>query len=178
MKGEIMKRIYLVAVLAICVCFITNVQAAESPWYIGVKAGQMMLDADDAGDATNAGLVAGYRLSEGDFGTFAIEGEFTTAISKGDITILGVPCDWDVVTVAMYGVYRSAGDVYFKGKIGVLNEDATISVAGNSVSESDSGTSFGIGGGFRVGQSGSLEVEYTIIEEDIDFLSIGYSCNF
>lgn len=173
-----MKYTNLIAALATSLCFSVTAQAAGSPWYLGVKAGQMMVDVDGLDDASNIGITGGYRLANFSLGSFALEAEYSNSTSKGEAKILNFTGDWDVKTLAFYGVYRSAGDVYFKGKAGYLDEDVSITIAGFSVAGSDSGLSLGLGGGWRISASSSLEVEYTVIEEDIDFLSIGYNYNF
>jgi len=43
---------------------------------------------------------------------------------------------------------------------------------------SDSGLSLGIGVGYQFNNKISTELEYTIIEEDIDFISLGVNYSF
>ena len=74
----------------------------------------------------------------------------------------------DVDTMAIYGAYRSPGDFYFLGKIGVLSED----VSGPGESASDTGLSYGIGGGATINEMFSVEAEYTILEDDISFFGV------
>lgn len=164
--------------------------AADEMWYVGAKAGWMMIDnldigiagvTVDADNGINGGIVAGYQLRSGSTGSVAIEGEFTTALSVGEMTVSGpggsVAGDWEVQTMAVYGAYRSAGDLYFKAKMGFLSEDVDITLGGASTSGSDSGVSFGIGGGWQMG-TGRIELEYTTVEEDINFFSIAYLHTF
>lgn len=60
-----------------------------------------------------------------------------------------------------------------KGKAGYLREDLKISGPGGSVSDNESGLSLGGGIGFMLGSS-RLELEYTIIEADVNYLSVGF----
>ncbi len=173
-----MKIFFRISMVVMSVLFfLPSAKAADSSWYVGLKAGQMMVDLDGLDDATNGGVLVGYS-----FGDFAIEAEYTTTLSEGDVTILGVPGEWDINTFAVYGVYRSSGNIYFKGKVGFLNEDVSINVNafGTPISAagSDSSASLGVGVGWRIPDSNSLELEYTIVEEDIDFLSLGYNYHF
>lgn len=169
-----MRILFRISMVIISVLsFLPSAKAADPSWYIGLKAGQMMVDLDGLDDATNGGILVGYS-----FGNFAIETEYTSALSKGDATIFGLTGEWDVDTFAVYSVYRSSGNIYFKGKIGFLSEDVTINVAGISVSESESGGSYGVGVGWHIVDSSSLEVEYTIVEADVNFLSLGYNYHF
>ena len=83
------------------------------------------------------------------------------------------------MTLALYGVFRTPGEFYFKGKAGVLYEDVEVDIPTLfSESEDDTGFSAGIGGGWRLNDSGSLEVEFTLIESDLNYLSLGYNIHF
>lgn len=145
-----------------------------SPWYLGLKFGWMDADASGFDDATNVGLYGGYTLHEDVNGNFAIEGEYTRTISDGDIPGGG----WDIDTLAVYGAYRTAGPWFLKLKAGYLDEDINVSAGGSSISGSDSGLSFGAGGGVRLGNKAAFELEYTVIEDDVNFFSIGYLTHF
>lgn len=173
-----MKHIVRIGAFVVGMCAFAGVHAADSAFYAGVKVGQMLPDVQGLDNATNAGILIGYNFPKTDYGTFAVEGEYTTTISKGDAKALGLTGDWEVDTTSLYGVYRSAGDLYFKGKVGYLNEDIKVSIAGFSGAGTDSGGSLGIGGGWRFGDAGSIEAEYTIIEQDIDSLSLGVNMHF
>lgn len=151
--------------------------AADSPLYVGIKGGTMMVSPSEFEDANSFGLVLGYKLFDNPSGSLAVEGEFTNSSSE-KITILNVTGKWDIDTKAVYLAYRTSGDLYFKGKIGYLDEDVNVNIAGASISGSDSGASYGIGGGWKLGKSSALELEYTIIETDVDFISLGVNFSF
>lgn len=57
----------------------------------------------------------------------------------------------------------------------MLYEDVTINVPAFGVTGSgtDTGLSLGFGVGFDVGNGKKLEIEYTIVESDVNFLSVG-----
>ncbi len=107
-----------------------------------------------------------------------IEGEYTDTVSEGDATFGGIHGEWEIETYAIYGVFRTRGTLFFKGKIGYLHEDVSSTVGGFGATGSDSGLSLGIGAGLRIGHHGSIELEYTIIEEDVDYLSVGLNYYF
>ena len=164
--------------LIIFFSFINICNASNSDeLYIGVKGGPMVTSIDGLGNAMNAAFLAGYRFHEADTGGFSLEAEYSISVLDGDATVSGLSGSWDVTTFAYYGVFRSSGKTYFKGKFGRVEEDVKISIGGISVAVTDTGTSFGIGFG-KMMENSSLEIEYTIIEEDINFLSIGYIFNF
>lgn len=167
----------LISALCLGIGLSGPVMAAESPWYAGIKAGTMSVDVSAYEDATSMGLILGYRLSDNSSGSLAVEGEYTNSSSE-NITVLGISGKWDVDTLAVYLAYRTGGDLYFKGKIGYLNEDVNVNIAGASISGSDSGASYGIGGGWKFGKTNAVELEYTIIETDVDFISLGVNFGF
>lgn len=143
--------------------------------YFGVKTGIMMPDVGGWGDAINIGGIVGAPVARLPQGTISAEGELTTTLSNGDINYYGTTGNWHITTLAGYGVFRTHGPIYLKAKAGLLYENVGASVPGFSATGSDTGLSFGIGGGMRLQHGQSLEVEYTIIESDINLLSIGYN---
>ena len=170
-----MKSIRLLVVVVFLALLGANVQAADSSVYVGAKFGQMMVDESGFDDATNIGILVGYDLVP----NISLEGELTTSVSDADVDFFGISGDWNVMTLALYGVFRTPGEFYFKGKAGVLYEDVEVDIPTLfSESEDDTGFSAGIGGGWRLNDSGSLEVEFTLIESDLNYLSLGYNIHF
>ncbi len=147
---------------------------AQSPWYLGLKAGWMELDAPSTDDATNLGLYGGYTLMEDTNGQFAIEGEYTRSISDGEIGRSG----WDIETLSAFGAYRTAGPWFLKLKAGWTDADLSAGSGGRRFSDSETDFSFGAGGGVRLGNKAAFELEYTVIEDDVNFFSIGYLTHF
>ncbi len=145
-------------------------QAKKAQPYIGGKLGLMMPDASGVDDAVNLGILVGMTLNEVQAGSIAVEGELTTTVIDGD-TGGG---DWDVTTLAGYGVFRSNGPLYFKGKAGLVYWDANFDFGPFSGSDDDINISFGVGGGYKISDKTALELEYTILDSDLDFLSIGF----
>ena len=170
-----MKAKILLFISFLGIGFSGSALAAGSPFYLGLKVGSMMVDVSEFEDADSVGLVAGYKIYDNASGSVAIEGEYTNS-SSADIN--GIPGKWDIDTLAVYLAYRSSGDLYFKGKIGYLDEDISASAFGTSISGSDSGLSVGVGGGWKIGTKSALELEYTMIEEDVNFLSLGVNFSF
>lgn len=158
--------------------------AEEIPFYIGSKVGQLNIDVSEtileADNASAVSLIGGYNLGNG----FAMELELIPT-TEADISIKGgaVVGTIEVQTVAVYLAYRlpfANNTVYFKAKGGVLNEQVEAKVNGlsGSYKESDSGLSVGLGAGYNLNKNISLEAEYTIIEQDVDFLGAGINIRF
>lgn len=152
-----MKSMALAAVLSMVAA-----SASAGDLFFGVKTGPMMVD-DSAvkTDPTNVGVLVGYELGLV-LGDLAVEGEFTTSTSDGEVK---GGSKFDVDTAAAYLAFRTAGPFYFKAKGGYMN------VEGDS---SDSGASYGVGLGFGIGIA-QLEVEYTQtkVDPDVAFVSVG-----
>lgn len=169
-----MKIGRLCAAVVVAVLALPAYAQELSPWYAGLKAGTMDVDASGFKEAGNAALFLGYTLYADANGRLAFEGEVSRTISDGDAPGGG----WDINTLAAYGAYRTAGNVFLKAKAGFLSEDVNVSGTGGSVAGSDSGVSFGAGVGVRMGKKAAFEIEYTVVEDDISFVSLAYFTHF
>lgn len=163
--------------LAFLFVFVCSTASAEG-FYLGLKAGVMEVDDSAFDEAENVGLVLGYDMTGTDAFAWAVEAEFTKSSSDGDFKVFGVNGEWDIETQAIYGVMKIGQDFYGKLKIGFLNEDVTAKAGGASFDDSDSGASAGVGLGWRASEAFALELEYTMIEEDVDFISGGINFHF
>jgi len=130
----------------------------------GAKAGPMLVDAPNVDDPLNAGVNIGYEIGIG-FGDLGFEGEFTTTVKEGELDMV----KFNIDTGAAYLTYRSPGFVYFKGRAGYLGWDADFNLNGKDDGKS---ASYGLGLGFSL-KVIKLELEYTQIEENVDFVSLG-----
>jgi opacity protein-like surface antigen len=113
----------------------------------------------------------------------SIECEFNYGIEGGDIDFGIGSGETDMWTLAGYGVYRHFFDnAFIKAKAGFLREDISVEYEFWGISfddsETDSGFSSGIGCGYRFVDGLGIEAEYTVIEEDVDFLSVGITYSF
>lgn len=164
-----MKKLILVFVITLL--YINPVKAEDSTTYFGIKAGKMDPDLSlpfvKLSSVTNIGFIIGRN-----FNNFAFEGEITNTVSDNDNKYSFQP-EWDIRTVAAYGAYRTQGSPFLKGKVGLLYEDISISNTWTTAGGSDSGLSAGIGVGFKIGEKTRVELEYTIIEADVNFVSLG-----
>lgn len=149
-----------------------------NPIYFGIKAGTMDADADGFKDASNLGLFAGYTFTQDATGELSAEGEYTRTFDKGDVRAGPVRGDWDVESLAGYLAYRTAGSVYVKAKGGYLWRDISVDGLGRGIEGSDTGFSYGAGVGGRFSNKAGIEIEYTVIDDDISFLSLGYFTHF
>ena len=94
------------------------------------------------------------------------EAELGLGIIDGEV---GNNNDWNINSIAGYGVYRTSGDIHLKAKLGVSYWDDDF--------DDDVNLTAGIGLGFRAG-NGLIDVEYTQINPDTDYITVGYIFNF
>ena len=140
----------------------------------GVKGGIMLNSSGNASNANSVGFVTKIPLTNN---SSSVEVELTTSIIGGGVGG-GNDYDWDLTTIAGYYSHRINQDNYYmKLKAGLLYERVVITDNSpfplDDVTENDTGLSLGFGIGWTINKN-KIEVEYTIIEQDISFLSVGY----
>jgi opacity protein-like surface antigen len=167
------------AVLAVAGVLSASVQAASTGPYLGAKIGSYMVDDSDTNlefdNATSFGVMGGYHFGEG----LSVEAEYNTSsgtdVNMGSTTV----GEYDLSSFGVYAAYRHYPALYkglsLKAKIGVVNEEVEVSAVNGLYNESssDSGLSFGVGVGFDLNRQVALEGEYTVIEQDVNLLSLG-----
>jgi len=164
-----MKHAIPALTAALSLCMAQVYAQAESgtseyaPLYYAIKGGFMQPDGDDNDSALNVGGMLGQPFHR----NFSWEAELTLTIADGKV---GGDDNWDITTVAGYGVFRGPGQVAFKGKAGLAYW--------NGSDEDDISLSTGVGLGIRAGKSGLVDLEFTEIDDSVDFISVGYILNY
>lgn len=154
-------------------------QEVINPMYFGFKAGSMDADVSGFDNASNWGVLLGFTLYDNpEAGSFSLEGEYTRSFDKGDARVGGVRGEWDVETLALYGAYRTGGSVFLKAKAGMANWDLNVSRVSSRAENDDTDFSFGAGAGLRLSPRTGFELEYTVIESDLSFVSLGVFSRF
>ena len=110
------KRTFAIVLLSI----IAVPLMADSGFYIGGKTGVLEPDNSgfDADDDNPLALHLGYS-----FGPLSIQGEAYS--SESEVDALGADAELDVL--ALYGVFRTPGFVYFMAKGGLVDGEVKIS---------------------------------------------------
>ena len=157
------SRVRLAGFLALTFLLIST-HAHASGLTFGAKVGPMQLDVSGTDDPTNAGVAVGYEFGVG-LGDLGFEGEFTTTVKDGKIGGKNLNID----TVGAYATYRSPGIVYLKGRVGYVGWDAAQTLGDSA---DDTSASFGLGLGLSL-KVVKFELEYTQIDDNIDFISLG-----
>lgn len=155
-----------------------RINPPPNPLYFGLKAGAM--DVDGTQDAaSNVGVLAGYKFHEDERGAFFGEGEYSRTFSDGEADAIAGSGDYDVETLSAYGGFRSAGQLFWKAKAGLSWWDYSVDGAAPGTGEDDDVSfSFGVGAGWRLNEDTGIEAEYTVVDSDIDFLSVGVIARF
>jgi hypothetical protein len=130
--------------------------AKGSPWYLGLKGGVVDAGEGVTDDAVNAGFDLGYRNNR----YLATEIEYTDTLVEGE-TRGGA--DWEVSTLSAFAALRTATPVKVKGKLGVTHVED---------SDDDLEFSWGVGLGFWAA-GGLVELEYTELADELDYISLG-----
>lgn len=160
---KLITKLVLIAVLGIFSL------PSLADFYIGGKTGVLEPDNNsfDADDDNPLALQLGFT-----FGPFAIQGEAYSA--ESEVENAGFS-DADLDVLAVYGVFRTPGFIYFMAKGGFV--DGEVSASG--FSEDDTALSYGIGGGLNLADFIFIEAEYTLFDVDnTDFDFFGVSANF
>ncbi len=162
------RQLALIAFVALSVA--APVHAVDNLAYFGFKAGLMDADASGHANPLNVGALFGYQFFDEPHGSGAVEGEFTTTLTKGDKDSGG---KWGVDTLAVYFAYRTAGEVFLKLKAGVANQHIT-----NTGGVPDGSTfAAGIGVGWKASRKAGIEFEGTAFDH-LKFLSFGFYSYF
>ena len=144
-------------------------KATDGP-YIGIKGGPLNISRDlPFNNGYSLGALFGFDFPESDF---AFETVVTTTVDSPTGTSDSVG-DLDVFTLGFYGVYRTPGDLYFKGKAGLVYEYLNVDFRSLPLEGDAIGLSLGLGGGYRFNEALRLELEYTALEADIALFSLG-----
>lgn len=158
----------LCAILIIFGCVSVTATVQAEGWYFGGKLAYFELDIPNVDDPDNAGLVVGYDWLK-NYGIIGIEGEFTTTFEEGNLADQKIEMD----TAGVYATYKSSGHaskgmgIYFKVKAGAAYHDLSI----GATSKDDTNFSGGVGVGLNMAAV-SFELEYTILDSDIDMISL------
>ena len=158
-----MKKIIVIAIIMFALIPSSAfAKSKNSPLYFALKGGFMDIGTGISDSAINVGVDVGYQWGR----YMATEIEYTSSIVDGDNAAGN---DFDITTFSAFAVIRSDTPVKFKAKAGLTDVD------GGGLSDIE--FSYGFGLGFWAA-GGLMEVEYTVIQDDLDFISLGVNFFF
>jgi hypothetical protein len=132
----------------------------------GLMFGGMVGFAKPHGSDSSSGVTIGGRLGQNIQGNVSWEADVNLGVSDGEI---GTDHSYSINSGAVYGVFRTEGDIHLKAKLGVGYWDDDF--------DHDTSLTAGIGIGLRIGR-GILDVEYTQINSYVDYITVGYTLPF
>jgi hypothetical protein len=155
-----MKK-YLIAIATILASAL-HAPSALAGGYGGLAFGQF--SSEDI-DTYNLGIALG-SINESGLG---YELFYAFSVIDDEDSSNGVDIEADSDVVALYVVYQTPGDVYFKAKGGYGYANITFDIEDQgSSSDSTAGFSYGLSGGISVGD-GSLELTYYVFPDFDEF---------
>jgi len=152
--------------------------ARAGGWYVGASAGVVDTDTGGFDDTTNAGVLLGYDVYTRDIFAVSLEGEATTSVADGDVSINGFDGNWDIDTQAAYVAARLGDRFYIKVRYGVLRQDVSVNIAGFSQSDSDTGGSWGAALGWMLTPRWGLQLDGTLVDSGTNYWNAGFKYQF
>lgn len=161
------RRLAIAGLLVgLIVSTMADADQSDSSFTLGIKHGTHKSSLSPIDDGTGSGLMFGINFDD----SISVEMDYLSA--SLDSAIAGRRFTTDIQSLAAYTVYRSTAPLYGFFKFGLLLEYVDNGV----VAESDLGLSLGLGAGYRMTRNLGVELEYTRIETDVDF--VGGSVRF
>jgi hypothetical protein len=169
---------------------------SESVTYSGIGLTRVTTDFDNLKSAVNLNFVLGFRVPT--FDIFGAEVEIGTTVIPGErkdipqcssgggplggVTTQNCPgkytqsqSDLQMNNIGVFGVLRSPGRFYAMGKYGYRYLNTSI----DELSQNRSGAAWGLGGGYRWGESLSgVELFYTHFSQDVKYMGFSIAYGF
>lgn len=171
-----------IILLIISVTFSSTLFAADgADIYLGASYNAVSIDFANASvdDTEGLGLVFGIDFGE----NWAFETEYINS-GKADMDYhVGAieSAKIQVQSLGVYGVFKTSGKIYFKGRAGIAANRVDItdikcssSFCINSLFDDGAGLAISAGGGILITETMKLEAEYKLINSDIDIFGLGF----
>jgi hypothetical protein len=143
-------------------CLYTSAAAAEV--VIGVKGGTAEFDVAGADPALNGSIQLAFDILDIGIADIALEGEYSTSLTDGEINTFLGPVDVSLETTGLYAALRTVGPIYAIARAGYAQTE----IESNGLSADDEGVAMGVGVGFSMGMR--MEIEYTKYEPEFDVI--------
>lgn len=183
-----MKKSILVSMSALVMVTMLapTVSSADEQGYIGLQYGNMRSGAvnsssDEHVDLDHAGISLGFKLAP----MVGMEAQYTDTL-KDEPVFFG---ELSTRTLAAYAKVQTPGPIYALGRLGVAQVDYDWQGTFVKTSERVSDLSYGAGVGFKLGDSASIEANYTRLPDlenlggsnttiKNELLTVGVNLNF
>lgn len=185
--GENMKNLTLVSlIIALFLAFSNSANAeqrkansgkffgndANGKWLIGLKAAKIDNNEEELRDANAVGIILGYEFDRpvgSTGGSTTVELEYLNA-SETNYAGLGT---YDPDMLNLFFSYRSAGDLYFKLKLGGSYSSIDLNLPGVDGNNEEFSFAGGLGLGYRIEDYGVVELEYSVDTGSNDLSVLG-----
>ncbi len=158
------------AAMAIGLAGYSTLSTAElNRFSVGIKSGKALVTLfDDFSEvSTDDGVALGFNIGYSFAPELTVEFEYIS--STTEVVGPARSLDTDVTSTAIYAAYRSPDPVYFVGRVGF----ASVKLESDIVpSATETSASYSLGGGYRLLPNLAFEADYTIVEEDVDWLML------
>lgn len=185
--GENMKNLKLLSIitaLLLAISFTANAEQrkansgkffgndAKGKWLVGLKAAKIDNNLEEIRDANAVGIILGYEFdrpvgSSGGSGTVELE-----YLNASETSYIGIG-SYDPDMLNLFFSYRSAGDLYFKLKVGGSYSSIDIDLPGVDGNSEEFSLAGGIGLGYRIEDYGVVELEYSVDTGENDLSVLG-----
>ena len=155
-----------------------SVARAAGGLYLGATVGIMDANIGGLDEATNAGVLLGYEFLTRDIVYLSAEAEITTTIADGDVQLADQEGDWDIDTRAVYLSVRLGDTLYAKVRYGLAWVDVSVDTDRRTVSDSDSGGSWGAAFGWNFSQQWGVQADGVVVDSDVDYWNLGLVYRF
>lgn len=158
----------------VMLCISTTAYSADAPFYFGMGAGQTKISQNVNGDykvASTATFLAGATLSENSTMKTSAFARFSQTLTKETSTVDSVVDEYKEESLGVFFRARTNSDFYASASLGAVRHR----IATNTLVTYDKvKPSAGIGFGMKNESGGSIELEYTFVGDDINYININY----
>ena len=144
------------------------------PFYLGVNAGETRIvkDVDGSYDVANTvTITTGILILESASFDTSVEASYTQTVEKGNVTLSGSANEYKEESLGLFVASRTKSDIFAKAKLGLTDNRITTNTV---VTYDEVKITAGIGFGIKDDSGGVTEIEYVVIDDDINMLSVGY----
>lgn len=145
---------------------------AKGKWLVGLKAAKIDNNREELRDANAVGIILGYEFDRpvgSSGGSSTVELEYINA-SETDYAGIGT---YDPDMLNLFFTYRSAGDLYFKLKVGASYSNIDLNLPGMDDGNEEFSLAGGLGLGYHIEDYGVVELEYSVDTGSNDLSVLG-----
>jgi len=160
-----LKTLFLYILLSFFSTLTWSHNHADNDFYVGLKSGYF--SSKFINGSSPLGLQFEYKLNR----YFSMEIDYL----RGDLEYSGI--NFSAETIAGYTSLRTTNTTYLLLKLGVMHLNHSLKIA-SSQDQKNIDVSYGIGAGVVINSLVSIESEYTVLNDGLDYLGISLRFGF